>query len=204
MLSALLAIGWEPELRGLLTVVLGTVAFMGSVYLILGTNMGARLGFLVALCGLAGWMALMGAIWWIYGIGLKGEDPSWQQVPGRTVIQDADALNQAGVLEVRLDIDPTMSNIAIADHVTDGFVAEGWRIVGESEPAFGQAEASATVYLEEEGAFAAGENYFPEGLEGERYYFPADRGLEIKIREKLERLRELNAKHRVTEDTENK
>jgi len=157
MLSALLAIGWEPELRGLLTVVLGTVAFMGSVYLILGPTMGARLGFLVALCGLAGWMALMGAIWWIYGIGLKGEDPSWQQVPGRTVIQDADALNQAGVLEVRLDIDPTMSNIAIADHVTDGFVAEGWRIVGESEPAFGQAEASATVYLEEEGAFAAGE-----------------------------------------------
>ena len=44
----------------------------------------------------------------------------------------------------------------------------------------------------EEGAFAAGENYFPEGLEGEQYYFPADRGLEIKIREKLERLRTLN------------
>ena len=46
----------------------------------------------------------------------------------------------------------------------------------------------------EEGAFAAGENYFPEGLEGERFYFPTDRGLEIKIREKLERLRELNKK----------
>ena len=45
----------------------------------------------------------------------------------------------------------------------------------------------------EEGAFAAGENYFPEGLRGERYYFPTDRGLEIKIKEKLERLRELNS-----------
>ena len=63
MISMLLAVGWEPELRGLLTVVLGLIAFMGSVYLILGTNLGARLGFLVALTGLAGWMALMGAIW---------------------------------------------------------------------------------------------------------------------------------------------
>ena len=54
MSAALLAINWEPELRGVLTVILGTVAFMGTVYLILGTNIGARLGFLVVLCGLAG------------------------------------------------------------------------------------------------------------------------------------------------------
>jgi putative ATPase len=44
----------------------------------------------------------------------------------------------------------------------------------------------------EKDAFAAGENYFPPGLEGERYYFPTDRGLEQKIKEKLDRLRELN------------
>ncbi len=35
-------------------------------------------------------------------------------------------------------------------------------------------------------AFAAGVNYFPEELKGRRYYFPVDRGLEIKIKEKLE------------------
>ena len=85
MSAALLAINWEPELRGVLTVILGTVAFMGSVYLILGTNIGARLGFLVVLCGLAGWMALMGGIWWIYGIGLKGADPAWVQADGLRV-----------------------------------------------------------------------------------------------------------------------
>lgn len=45
----------------------------------------------------------------------------------------------------------------------------------------------------EEGAFAAGEIYLPEGLEGKRWYEPTDRGLEIKIGEKLARLRELNA-----------
>lgn len=40
-------------------------------------------------------------------------------------------------------------------------------------------------------AFAAGENYFPEALKGKRYYFPVERGLEIKIKEKLAFLRKL-------------
>jgi len=184
------------------------VAFMGSVYMILGTNIGARLGFLVALCGLAGWMALMGGIWWIYGIGLKGADPSWVQVPGRTVIQDAGDLYQAGVLENRLvltdaDVEKVLKGLdellldefgdvgdgatsvddvealikdlrndeqfdEISDEATailvavindtayDGFVSEEWRVLGESEPAFGQAAASATVFLEEEDALEPG------------------------------------------------
>jgi len=47
---------------------------------------------------------------------------------------------------------------------------------------------------DEPDAYAAGENYFPEGMEGTRYYYPTDRGLEQKIAEKLERLRELDKK----------
>ena len=54
------AIGWEPELRGILIVIIAVVTLCGSVYLILATNLGARLGFLVALAGLAGWMMLIG------------------------------------------------------------------------------------------------------------------------------------------------
>jgi putative ATPase len=38
-------------------------------------------------------------------------------------------------------------------------------------------------------AYAAGENYFPDGMEPARYYEPVDRGLEIRIREALARLR---------------
>jgi putative ATPase len=41
-------------------------------------------------------------------------------------------------------------------------------------------------------AYAAGENYFPEELRGTRYYHPVERGLEIRIREKLEHLRALD------------
>jgi putative ATPase len=43
-------------------------------------------------------------------------------------------------------------------------------------------------------AYAAAESYLPEELKGRRYYFPTDRGLEIKIGEKLERLRALDEK----------
>ncbi|MGH9271310.1 MAG: hypothetical protein ACRDZ2_08545, partial [Ilumatobacteraceae bacterium] len=104
MLSSLLAIGWEPELRGILIVIIAVVTLCGSVYLVLATNLGARLGFLVALAGLAGWMVLLGIVWMIYGIGLQGPLPSWIAVPGRTVLQDNSALFTASVLESRVDI----------------------------------------------------------------------------------------------------
>jgi putative ATPase len=45
---------------------------------------------------------------------------------------------------------------------------------------------------DEPGAYAAGENYFPEGMEKVEYYKPVPRGLEIKIAEKLRTLRELD------------
>ena len=45
---------------------------------------------------------------------------------------------------------------------------------------------------EQEG-YAANVQYFPDDVEAEQFYKPVDRGLEIKIREKLDRLRQLNA-----------
>lgn len=42
---------------------------------------------------------------------------------------------------------------------------------------------------DEKNAYATGENYFPEALKGRRYYQPVERGLELKIREKLAKLR---------------
>jgi putative ATPase len=46
---------------------------------------------------------------------------------------------------------------------------------------------------DEADAFAAGETYFPEGMPEVGWYRPAGRGLEGRIREKLEELRRLNA-----------
>jgi putative ATPase len=45
---------------------------------------------------------------------------------------------------------------------------------------------------DETDAFAAGESYFPEAMEAREYYHPVDRGLEIKIAQKLEQLRKRN------------
>lgn len=44
----------------------------------------------------------------------------------------------------------------------------------------------------EQDAFAAGARYFPDGIDERVYYEPTDRGLEIKISEKLKHLRALN------------
>ena len=45
---------------------------------------------------------------------------------------------------------------------------------------------------DEEGGFAAGENYLPEGMPAPGFYRPVDRGLELKIAEKMASLRSLN------------
>ncbi len=45
-------------------------------------------------------------------------------------------------------------------------------------------------------ACAAGERYFPEGMQEQHYYHPVDRGLEIKIAEKLAKLRNLDKQAR--------
>ena len=46
---------------------------------------------------------------------------------------------------------------------------------------------------DEPDAYAAGEDYFPEALEPRQYYDPVPRGLELKIRDKLQHLRNLDA-----------
>jgi len=45
---------------------------------------------------------------------------------------------------------------------------------------------------DEEGGFAAGERYWPDGLDPPRFYEPVRRGLELRIGERLDELRRLN------------
>ena len=45
---------------------------------------------------------------------------------------------------------------------------------------------------DEEGGFAEGENYLPDGMPAPGFYRPVDRGLELKIAEKMASLRSLN------------
>jgi len=52
---------------------------------------------------------------------------------------------------------------------------------------------------DEDEGYAAGESYLPEGMERPGWYRPTDRGLESKIREKLEHLRALDEKAKKVE-----
>jgi hypothetical protein len=79
-LDAVAAIAWNPEIRNILSLLVGIAILIGSVYLLLATNTGARLGLLITLACLFGWMTIMGLIWWMYGIGLKGSEPTWEAI----------------------------------------------------------------------------------------------------------------------------
>ena len=71
-------IGWEPEIRGILTVALASALLMGTVWLLLVLNTGVRLGSMLALAGLFGWFTIMAVIWWLQGIGYVGDSPTWE------------------------------------------------------------------------------------------------------------------------------
>ena len=117
----LAGISWKPEIRGVLTVAIAVAILCGSVFLLLATNVGSRLGFLIALTALFGWMACLGAVWWMYGQGPKGEIGSWQVVE----INVGD-LSQSQLEEISSD--PELSE---------------WEEIPASDP--DRAEAQATV-----------------------------------------------------------
>lgn len=83
--SLLLALTWDPQVRGGLYVFIAVVVLCGSCFLLLSTNMGGRLGFQLAAAGLTGFFVIIGSVWWVYGIGPKGVAPTWQPqtiIPG--------------------------------------------------------------------------------------------------------------------------
>jgi hypothetical protein len=93
---------WYPTILGVLVVVAAVVLFCGSVYVLLGTNLGARLGFLVAFTGLAGFMVILTALWCVTASPLntlKGRIPQWKVVevvkdPAKSTVTDVHGVNK--------------------------------------------------------------------------------------------------------------
>jgi hypothetical protein len=77
-INVLAALSWDPQVRGFLIVVAAVFILPGTIYLLLSTNLGARIGFLVAIAGLTGWLMLLSTTWILYAQGMKGRDPSWK------------------------------------------------------------------------------------------------------------------------------
>jgi hypothetical protein len=155
MLHLLAGIAWDPQIRGFLAVGVGVVVLLGSVYLVLGTNLGSRLGFLVAMSAIFGWCTIMGLTWWVYGtIGMLGEAPKWVVTevvyPGT---EDA-ALEEAHTLDTSALPDPDQLNelegdayVEVSDEVEP--TLGGWELLPESNPSFGEAKATVDAHFAE-------------------------------------------------------
>ena len=79
---------WDPHVRGFLAVFAGFCVWMGSIWIIVSSNSGVRLGTLLSLAGLFAWLTIMGSIWWLYGIGWAGDSPIWEEVE---IVEGTDA-----------------------------------------------------------------------------------------------------------------
>jgi hypothetical protein len=159
--NVIAGIAFDPTIRGILAVLVGVVVLMGSVYLLLATNTGNRLGFLLALTGFFGWMAIMGAIWWIYGIGMQGESPSWEVVEYNA--GDVEQAVTDRVTELELSALPQDDDgvdyeamATLAEEDPEGFAelnerfeddSNGWRWLPASDPSRGEAEATVSDAL---------------------------------------------------------
>jgi hypothetical protein len=97
---------WYPTILGVLVVVAAVALFMGTIYILLATNMGARLGFLVAVGGLAGLMVLLSLLWLTNPSPvntLKGRIPAYKAVEAiqagdvaRSKIPEVQTINEKG------------------------------------------------------------------------------------------------------------
>ena len=141
-------IAFDPQIRGFLALGVGVVVLLGSVYLLLLTNVGARLGFLIAATAFWGWLFIMGSVWWVYGtVGMLGNLPKWEVK--EVVYPDTSQadLDKAHTLDegelpaiedfLKLDADK-QAELAKKVEPTLG----GWKVLLESNTAFGEAKAA--------------------------------------------------------------
>jgi hypothetical protein len=155
MVHLLAGIAWDPQLRGFLAVGVGVVVLLGSVYLVLSTNLGHRLGFLLAASAVFGWCTIMGLTWWVYGtIGMLGEAPKWVVTEVVYPGTDDAALAEAHTLDTSELPDPEALNAlegAEFDELRDEVepTLGGWDLLPESNPSFGEAKATVDAYFAE-------------------------------------------------------
>lgn len=167
-------LSWDPQIRGILAVLVGFVVLAGSVYLLLSTNLGGRLGFLLALSGLFGWLTILTLFWWVSppGIGPAGDPPFWEvseihvtggdeppllreaqllPSPG-TRVTPQEVVDESPDLADQIPEDASLSDIASVD--PDAFTRDefgGWSVTSTADA--GEAQAAADVALVDEGVF---------------------------------------------------
>jgi hypothetical protein len=153
LLHTLAGIAWDPQIRGFLAFAVGVVVLIGSVYLLLVTNLGLRLGFMIAAAAIFGWLTIMGGVWWTYGsIGMLGEINHWEVKETVYPGLDNAALGLAHGLDTEA-LPPTEELNDLTDEQLSAVRADleatldGWRLLPESNPSFGEAKAAVDEYF---------------------------------------------------------
>jgi hypothetical protein len=154
MTHTLAGIAWDPQIRGILVVLVGVVVLGGSVVLLLTTNLGNRLGFMIALAALFGWMTIHGMIWWFYP---PGNGPG-----GRLAVWEIEEVNHGDISHAALDkardIDTTgLPATADLKRMTPEQVEQvteqdqgrlhEWKLLPEGDAARGEAQTIIDAYL---------------------------------------------------------
>src|SRR5690606_35783683 len=125
----LAGIAWDPEIRGILSVAVGVTVLMGSVYLLLATNVAHRLGFLLSLAAVFGWLTIHGLVWLIY--------PPIMGPAGRAPSRDAEEIDELTAEEV--------------DELSEQYADEldGWTLLAASDASRGEAQTAVDAVLAE-------------------------------------------------------
>jgi hypothetical protein len=164
---------WYPTILGVLVVIAAVTLFIGSVYLLLGTNLGARLGFLVTFTCLMGFMLVLSILWLTTASPLespKGRVASWSVVENVNDVSKAktdavrnivgkqnkasttDASNVLAAVDAALitkvstptvSYTPQDNRFAKYQAITDFMVLQTWTI-GGSNPQFWKGEFNHT------------------------------------------------------------
>jgi hypothetical protein len=126
------------------------------VWLIMTTNMGHRLSFLLALAAIFGWMAIHGLTWWLYppGNGPIGKLPAWEieevnhgDLPHAALPEardlDTSGLPSAEDLEAMTPEQVERISEEDADRLND------WTLLPEGDAARGEAQTTVDAYLAE-------------------------------------------------------
>jgi hypothetical protein len=128
--NVLAILKWDPTIRGLLFPAIQFLFLAGSAYVIMATNVGNRLGFLLASAAFWGWMTLMAIIWLIYGIGPKGAAPSWHH---------SEELFNTKYAQY--------SKVSVIPNGPATKAPKGWKVLADGTPVRGEAQSAIDAHI---------------------------------------------------------
>lgn len=155
------------EIRGYAIVFFSVGLFCGSIYLVLATDVGNRLGFMISFASLTGFLAMLGLIWFTNLTplnALHGPPPHWEVTeivdnPAqaktekvRTIEEDGVPLDVAAQGEIKATVDSAVTaaegEYALFKSASDYVVIEAEKVGGGSLAFFRHRPLHATMKIQ--------------------------------------------------------